>query len=508
MFKPSLKEFLELSKTANVIPVYKEIGADLDTPVSCFLKLKKDKYAFLLESVEGQETIARYSFLGSGAGFVFQSKGRQVTIRYKDGFLHPGCVSRHRDNSIRFETKTDPVDELKKILGNFKPAVVPGLPRFFGGVVGYVGYDMVRFFERIPDKNPDSLNAPDCVFLLTDTLLAFDHVNHTVKIIVNVILPCGKALSGKKKAAFYADGCARIDAVIGQLRKPVPAAVKEIGPAAKKIKITSNFEKTRFCGIVNKAKAAIRRGDIIQVVLSQRFKTKIAKDPFDIYRNLRSINPSPYMFFLRLNDMDLVGSSPELLVRCEDGLVQTRPIAGTRMRGKDPAEDAKLEKELLADSKERAEHVMLVDLGRNDIGRVAKLGSVAVEDFMHVERYSHVMHIVSDVSGALDKKHDVFDVLRACFPAGTVSGSPKVRAMEIIDELENTKRGPYAGCVGYISFTGTMDTGITIRTIFIKDGYAYVQAGAGIVADSDPEKEYKESQNKARALLEAIGRNN
>jgi anthranilate synthase component 1 len=242
--------------------------------------------------------------------------------------------------------------------------------------------------------------------------------------------------------------------------------------------------------------------------LSQRFKTKIAKDPFDIYRNLRSINPSPYMFFLRLNDMDLVGSSPELLVRCEDGLVQTRPIAGTRMRGKDPAEDAKLEKELLADSKERAEHVMLVDLGRNDIGRVAKLGSVAVEDFMHVERYSHVMHIVSDVSGALDKKHDVFDVLRACFPAGTVSGSPKVRAMEIIDELENTKRGPYAGCVGYISFTGTMDTGITIRTIFIKDGYAYVQAGAGIVADSDPEKEYKESQNKARALLEAIGRNN
>ena len=493
MYYPSLKEFLKLSKKGNVIPVYKEINADLDTPVSAFLKIKKDDYVFLLESVEGQEKIARYSFLGTKPCLVFKSKARNIEIFF------PNKKARRR-----FVTSTDPLNEIKKLMQDFKPVTIKGLPRFYGGLVGYIGYDMVRFFEEIADKNPDDLKLPDSIFILTDTILLFDHVNHTIKIVTNVILPkTNKKLKAITKEKIYYSAIKKIEAIHKELKQPVMDNKKDkIGLG--KININSNFKKSDFCSLVNKAKTHIRKGDIIQVVLSQRFKLKIDKEPFGIYRALRSLNPSPYMYFLKLKELILIGSSPEILVRCEDGLVQTRPIAGTRPRGRNEAEDKKLEQELLNNDKEKAEHIMLVDLGRNDLGRVCKTASIRVSEFMTVERYSHVMHLVTEVEGILNKRYDVYDVLRACFPAGTVSGSPKIRAMEIIDELENLRRGPYAGCVGYFSFSKNLDTCITIRTIIIKDNIAYIQAGAGIVADSHPEKEYFESVNKAKALVEAI----
>lgn len=505
MYTPSLEDFLKLAKTYNVIPVYKEISADLDTPVSFFLKMSKDDYAFLLESVEGQEHIARYSFLGSHPCLIFKSKGRSIEI-IRQG--HEECPVRSlgstKSKAISFRASGDPLDEIKKIMQDFKPAAIKGLPRFFGGFVGYMGYDTVRFFERIPDKNPDALHIPDSVFMLTRTILVCDHVNHTIKIIFNVILPQnGRPLSRARLVRIYRDAVQRIEAIHNDFKRGL---IERKGPSKQKapILVRSNVTRAEFSAMVNKAKKYIRDGDIIQVVLSQRFETMIHSEPFDIYRTLRSLNPSPYMFYLKLKEVTLIGSSPEMLVRCEDKLVETRPIAGTRKRGATEKEDSKLQRELLKDSKERAEHLMLVDLGRNDLGRVCGLGKVKVNEFMKVERYSHVMHLVSDVSGALGKGFDVYDVLRACFPAGTVSGSPKVRAMEIIDELENTQRGPYAGCVGYFSFAKDMDTCITIRTIVLKDKKAYIQAGAGIVADSKPNKEYAESVNKARALLEAI----
>ncbi|MFH1269632.1 MAG: anthranilate synthase component I [Candidatus Omnitrophota bacterium] len=492
MYEPSLQEFLRLSRKANVIPVFKEIGADLDTPVSAFLKLKKDNYAFLLESVEGQEKTARYSFLGSNPSVIFKSKARNIEIRYAG-----------RKSASRFTARKDPLDEIEKIMKDFKSAKIKGLPRFYGGFVGYMGYDMVRFFERLPDKNPDDLKLPDSIFMLTDSILAFDHVNHTIKIIVNVILPKqGMGSPAIKKTEVYSDAVSKIESIHRDLRKTLSEG-KNKGNKCK-AKIVSNFKKSEFQDMVIKAKEYIKKGDIIQVVPSQRFKINIERDPLDIYRRLRSLNPSPYMFFLKLQEVILIGASPEMLVRCEDGLVETRPIAGTRPRGKTQKEDLKLEKELLKDKKEKAEHIMLVDLGRNDIGRVCKKGRVRVSEFMRVERYSHVMHLVSEVEGELDKRHNIYDCLRACFPAGTVSGSPKIRAMEIIDELENTRRGPYAGCVGYFSFSHNMDTCITIRTVVIKDNIGYVQAGGGVVADSVPEKEYFESVNKAKALIEAI----
>jgi len=494
MYYPSLPEFLKLSKKGNLIPVYKEINADLDTPVSAFLKIKRDDYAFLLESVEGQEKIARYSFLGSQPSLVFKSKAKNIQIVYPQ-----------RKVTRRFVTNSDPLDEIKKIMRDFKPVTIKGLPRFCGGLVGYMGYDMVRFFEEIPDKNPDDLKLPDAVFILTDTILVFDHVNHTIKIVTNIILPPDRQRFSKiKKAKIYNAAIKRIDSIHKELSKPFIDKKDTGNESGKNKKVVSNTKKAEFQNSVNKAKAYIKKGDIIQVVLSQRFKVKIDKTPLDIYRALRSLNPSPYMFFLKLKDVILIGSSPEMLVRCEEGLVQARPIAGTRPRGKTEEEDKVLERQLLNDAKEKAEHIMLVDLGRNDLGRVCNSGEVAVNEFMNVERYSHVMHLVTEVRGGLNKKYDIYDVLRACFPAGTVTGSPKIRAMEIIDELENLRRGPYAGCVGYFSFSHNMDTCITIRTIIIRDNLAYIQAGAGIVADSHPEREYFESVNKAEALIEAI----
>jgi len=495
MHAPSLNDFLKLTKKGNVIPVYKEINADLDTPVSAYLKIKKSDYAFLLESVEGQEKIARYSFLGSNPSLIFISKARNIKVIYPQ-----------KKYVNRYVTDSSPLDEIKKIMKDFRAVRVPGLPRFYGGLVGYIGYDTVRFFEKIPDKNPDDLRLPDCIFILTDTILIFDHVNHTIKIVTNIVLPKRfNQLSEIKKKSIYNNALKSIDSIQNDFLRPIYEKEPNLNRQAKRTSLQSNFKKQEFKNIVNSAKRFIGRGDIIQVVLSQRLKLKTSKPPFEIYRNLRSLNPSPYMYFLKLKDVALIGSSPEMLVRCVDGLIQTRPIAGTRPRGETEEEDKKFENELFNDKKEKAEHLMLVDLGRNDLGRVSLTGTVVVNEFMGIEKYSHVMHLVSEVRGRLDfKKYDIYDVLRAAFPAGTVSGSPKIRAMEIIDELENLRRGIYAGCVGYFSFSHNMDTCITIRTIVLKDDYAYIQAGAGIVADSIPEKEYQESVNKAKALIEAI----
>ena len=492
IYYPSLKEFLKLSKKGNVIPVYKKINADLDTPVSAFLKIRKGDFAFLLESVEGQEKIARYSFLGSNPCLVFESKGKIIRI-----------TDFRSKQSRQFITRTDPLDEIKQIMRDFKAVQLKGLPRFCGGLVGYMGYDTVRFFEKLPDKNPDDLKLPDAVFMLTDSILVFDHVNHTIKIVSNVILPKDKKNRKPDKVKIYNNALKKIEAVHIELKSKL-SDTKRTLTGAHKADIVSNFSKAQFCNLVKKAKKYIHRGDIIQVVPSQRFKVKAEKSPFDTYRSLRSLNPSPYMFFLKFKGFTLIGASPEMLVRCEDNIVETRPIAGTRPRGKTEDEDRRLCKELLTDTKEKAEHIMLVDLGRNDLGRVCSPGTVRVNDFMTIEKYSHVMHITSDVKGALDKKYDIYDCLRACFPAGTVSGSPKIRAMEIIDELENLRRGPYAGCVGYFSFSHNLDTCITIRTIIVKNNVAYVQAGGGVVADSVPEREYRETVNKAKALIEAL----
>lgn len=491
MLYPDFKEFKKLSKRGNIIPVYKELLADLETPVSAFLKMdEKSEYSYLLESVESQQTIGRYSFIAVDPSLVFESKNKRVTFtRFLKG--------KKRQRS--YQCLASPLDELRVLLAGFKFVSVRGLPRFCGGLVGYMGYDMVRFFEAIPDKNTDELNAPDCLLMLSDTLVIFDHVNRKIKIVSNAILDSKAPLLLKKS---YDAAVKKIDALVRSLKKPI-RRLPEPKEVTSKAEVTSNMTKPAFKNAVLKAKEYIKKGDIIQVVLSQCFRTKLNNKPIDIYRSLRSINPSPYMFYMKLSDLTLIGSSPEMLVRCEDGLVQTRPIAGTRPRGKDEQEDKLLALELLSDAKEKAEHLMLVDLGRNDLGRVSQYGSVRVDEFMQVEKYSHVMHIVSNVTGLLRKDKDCLDALISCFPAGTVSGAPKIRAMEIIDELEGTRRGPYAGALGYFSFSGNLDSCIIIRTIAVKNSYVYMQAGAGIVADSKPQKEYDETVNKAKALLEA-----
>ena len=483
MINPSKEEFIKLSKKGNLIPVYRELVADLETPVSSFLKIDKGDYSYLLESVEGEEKIARYSFLGSDPSLVFKSKGKDIEIT-------------EGRKVKRYKTKSNPLVEIKKFMEQFRFVRIEGLPRFCGGLVGYIGYDMVRFFEDIPDKNIDDLKVPDAIFVLTDTLLIFDHIARKIKIVSNA------HVTGNPSKAYDA-AVKKIDRIINMLSKN--KAGKKIKKAKGKISIKSNFTQKSFGDIILKAKRYIKNGDIIQVVLSQRLEAELGgRDPFSIYRSLRSINPSPYMYYLKFKDVSLIGASPEIMVRCEDKKIELRPIAGTRPRGKNESEDAKLAEELLKDPKERAEHIMLVDLGRNDVGRVSDFNSVKVEEFMRIEKYSHVMHIVSDIVGRLSDSKSEYDAVRASFPAGTVAGAPKIRAMEIIDELENSKRGPYAGCVGYFSFSGNVDTCITIRTILVRKNKAYIQAGAGIVADSQPEREYQETLNKAMALIKAI----
>jgi len=494
MYYPSKEQFKKLSKKGNLIPVYRELLADLETPVSAFIKIDNSEYSYLLESVEGGEKIARYSFLGSNPSLIFQSKGKNIEILQKSG-------SRFKKNS--YTAKADPLDEIKKIIRQYKFVSVDGLPRFCGGLVGYMSYDSVRFFESIPDTNPDDLKLNDCIFVLTDTILIFDHIAHKIKVVSNVHLEAEK---GRPSAAaldkIYDDALKKIDTFVKMLQKPLKISKKS--KQARPFKVTSNMSKNTFKRSVAQAKEYIRAGDIIQTVLSQRFKTDINVKTFDIYRALRTVNPSPYMYYLKFADTKLIGSSPEVMLRCETNIAEVRPIAGTRKRGKDEEEDKILSDNLLQDPKERAEHIMLLDLGRNDLGRVCRYGSVKVKELMKIEKYSHVMHIVSDVQGKIKKGLDNLEVLKATFPAGTVSGAPKIRAMEIIDELETVRRGPYSGCVGYFSFSGNLDSCITIRTIVVKGKTAYVQAGAGIVADSKPEKEFQETVNKAKALLKAI----
>ena len=491
MYYPTLKEFREKAREGNTIPVYRPILADMETPVSAFYKLMPDKYAFLLESVEGGEQVARYSFLGGQPSILFYTKGHEVTIEYLT-----------KDEKV-FKEYDDPLKALEEVMHSYQPVKVDGLPEFHGGAVGYMTYDMVRFVEELPDDNEDELQLPDSFFMIAETLLIFDHVNHQIKVVANA------HIDGNVDAA-YADAIGKIEALVEKL-----TTVSDISTFGNMEQNTehhpdpipdpySNFTKSDYEDVVRRAKEYIAAGDIIQVVPSQRFSRPVSVDSFNIYRALRVVNPSPYMYYLKCNGFDIVGASPEMMVRVEDSIVQTIPIAGTRPRGKTTEEDQALAEELLTDPKERAEHVMLVDLGRNDLGRVCEYHSVKVTDLMIIERFSHVMHIVSHVVGRLRENLSAYDVIRACLPAGTLSGAPKIRAMEIIDELESTRRGPYGGAVGYFSFSGSADTAITIRTAVIKDGTAYVQAGGGVVADSIPENEYYETVSKAWAMLTAI----
>jgi anthranilate synthase component 1 len=485
---PSLADFLELSRRGNLVPVFREILADTETPVSAFLKTARGEHAFLLESVVGGDRWGRYSFLGSEPAAIFTSRGTTVSL------AEHGKPARtlHAD---------DPLEALRTMLAGYRAVPIAGLPRFFGGAVGYIAYDAVRFFEQLPSRLPDPLGLPEFYFIVPASMLVFDNVAQSIKVVANVDL---RDPATDPRAA-YAQAVARIDELVARLAAPLtlPAALPT---SSESPVVTANMTPSEYAAIVDRAKEYICAGDVIQVVLAQRLATKLRAAPFDVYRALRTVNPSPYMFYLRLGEQTLVGSSPEVMARVEDGELTVRPIAGTSPRGTQEMEDRELERKLLADPKEIAEHVMLLDLGRNDVGRVAEVGSVEVTERLVIERYSHVMHIVSNVRGTLAAGRDCFDAFRATFPAGTLSGAPKIRAMEIIEELEPVRRGVYGGAVGYFGFGGTMDTCIAIRTMLVKDGMVYVQAGAGIVADSDPEREHAECLNKARGMLQALKR--
>ena len=489
--QPSFARFRRLATHANVIPVWGELLADLDTPVSAFLKLDDGSTSFLLESVEGEEKVARYSFLGSRPRLLFKSRDRDIELieRLEGGRLKVD----------RVRTAQDPLAEIERLMRRFRVGSIPHLPRFYGGLVGYLGYNTVRFIERVPAHRVDTLHLPDVMLMLTECIVIFDHAQHKMLLVANAFT------EGERPDAAYRKAVAKIREMGRLLQAPArrQSGARRARPRGAG-QIRSNLSKAQFGALVRRAKQHIRAGDIIQAVLSQRFERSFRCEPFDVYRRLRSLNPSPYMYFLRFGSTCLAGSSPEMLVRCEDGQIETRPIAGTRPRGVNGREDERLIQQLLRSPKERAEHLMLVDLGRNDLGRVAQVGSVRTPELMVVEKYSHVVHLVSGVRARLRRSQNAFDVLRATFPAGTVTGAPKVRAMEIIAELERDDRGPYAGAVGYVSFSGNLDTCITIRTILMKDGVAYVQAGAGIVADSNPLREYQETINKAKGCLEAI----
>jgi len=480
MFYPDFKEFKKSAREGNLVPVYREILADLETPLSAYLKLG-GKTGFLLESVEGGEKWARYSFLGCDPSMTIESRGERIII----------TRGNHKKSAI---FKNDPLEIVSAELKKYRPVVTPGLPRFYGGFVGYIGYDIVRHFERLPDMSHKGLNLPDLYLMFADTLIVFDNLSQTMKVISNAYIEDDPSDAYKK-------ACGKINDIVERLKAKISEPECKV---LKPSRIRSNLTKDGFIRAVKKAKRYVKAGDIIQVVLSQNFQRRTNIHPINAYRALRVINPSPYMFYMETGKCRIAGSSPEILVRLEEDIIELRPIAGTRRRGETPEEDLHLERELRADPKEIAEHIMLVDLGRNDIGRVAEIGTVKVTELMTVERYSHVMHLVSNVVGRLKEGKDAFDLLRATFPAGTVTGAPKIRAMEIIEELEPTRRGPYAGCVGYFGFSGNMDMCITIRTIIFKGRTAYVQAGAGIVADSEPEREYMETVNKAKGMMKAI----
>jgi len=484
--KPTREEVHALFRRGDLVPVYRTLLADLETPVSVYLKLAQaGTPSFLLESVEGGEQVGRYSFLGVNPKGVLTVKDDAVTRT-----LHGQTTMR------RLEPGEDPLQVVRREFERVNPVRLEGLPRLVGGAVGFLSYDVVRYFECLPDTAHKDLEAPDAAFMLPDTLVIFDHAKHQLIVLAN-------AHNTGNPDAAYDDAIRRIDQIVVALGRPLPQMPSGVAPLDAELR--SNMTREQFEDNVRRAKEYIAAGDAFQIVLSQRFMRKTNASPLMIYRALRALNPSPYMFFLYFGDhLSLIGASPEMMVRLEDGIATVRPIAGTRPRGADEAEDRRLEEELMADPKERAEHVMLVDLGRNDLGRVCEYGTVKVPDMMYVERYSHVMHIVSQVQGRIRKGMDAFDLLRATFPAGTLSGAPKVRAMEIIEELEGARRGPYGGAVGYFSFDGSMDTCITIRAILMRGDQLYVQVGAGIVADSDPSREYEECVNKSKAMAAAI----
>ena len=486
-YLPSYEEFCRLAADHDLIPVYRCLIGDGLTPVSAFRQLDKGGSACLFESVVGGEKVGRYSFLAVSPFIELSARRNQVTVVRPDGEETFECA--------------DPLEELRSQLGKFRAAKLQELPPFAGGAVGYAGYDVVRYTEHLPDAPPDDRNLPDLCFGFYDQMVVFDNVSKTLFVIAMARLDQGNSPEAAYKAAQR-----RVDQAVERLASPAEdprcSDIRAVGDTA--IAYQSNFGQTDYEDAVQKCVEYIRAGDIFQVVISQRLHLDIGAPPFEIYRTLRIVNPSPFMFFLRTPDTTLVGSSPEIMCRVVDGKLTVRPLAGTRRRGQTDEQDRRLAAELLADPKERAEHVMLVDLGRNDVGRVAKYGSVELSDVMDIERYSHVMHITSNVTGVLADDKDAFDALRACLPAGTVSGAPKVRAMQIIDELEPHRRGPYAGAVGYFDYGGNMDTCIALRTLVVQRDRVYVQAGAGIVADSIPEMEYKETLNKAQGLLKAI----
>jgi len=480
---PPREDFHGLIGRGNLIPISREILADLETPVSAFLKVHRGPYGFLLESVQGGERWGRFSFLGTEPAQILRVRRREVELET------PG-------NGVERWTTTDPLGELKRLLGAFHAVQVPGLPRFVGGAVGYVGYDVVRSLERLPATAEDDLLLPELCMLLVQSLLVFDNVAQTIRVVSHAHLDDGVSPDEAYDAAV-----ARIDELVDRLSDPPLAPVAE--PAAPG-ELRANLTPEAYQHTVARAKEYIRAGDVIQVVLAQRFEMPLAAAPFNVYRCLRTVNPSPYMFYLALGPRALAGASPEVMARVEDGELVVRPIAGTRPRGTGERDDAALAAELAADPKELAEHVMLLDLGRNDVGRVAQVGTVEVTERFVIERYSHVMHLVSNVRGRLAPGRDCFDAFRATFPAGTLSGAPKIRAMEIIEELEPVRRGIYGGAVGYFGYGGAMDTAIAIRSVLMRDGRAFIQAGAGIVADSDPEAEHRECVNKARAVVNAV----
>ncbi|MGA1235407.1 MAG: anthranilate synthase component I [Limisphaerales bacterium] len=499
MYEPSLEQFRQLAAQGNLIPVTRRLLADLETPLSAYRKIQGEGESFLFESVEGGEHLGRYSFVGCRPRAVIRQdknlvtileRGQQVAAFEVDPAAPAGDPRRVRDGLAVVE----------RVLGGYRPVPMPNLPRFTGGAIGFLAYEFIHDIEPVVPRPPkDELGTPTLYFLVADQLIVFDRVAQTLSVIVNA--RCDDPAEADQS---YAQALKDIDQLVTCLEKPVEQRLIDVAGTPKPAPFVSNMEKSAFQEHVKRAKDYITAGDIIQVVGSQRFSTELRVEPLEVYRAARTINPSPYMFLLELEGMALVGASPEIHVRCEDRRVEIRPIAGTRPRGATAEEDLRHEKELLADPKERAEHVMLVDLARNDLGRVCDYSSVEVKDLMIIERYSHVMHIVSQVEGRLSAEKTPYDLMRATFPAGTLSGAPKIRAMQIISELEQSTRGPYGGCVGYFSFGGNLDCCITIRTALIKDGRAYVQAGGGWVSDSDPEAEFNETVNKAKAMLKSV----
>jgi anthranilate synthase component 1 len=496
-YHPSFDEFCDLARAASVVPVYRQLIGDTLTPVSAFCKIQEGEWAFLFESVVGGERVGRYSFLGSGPFLRFQAYENRVRIEPGPG---------RGGQAVEDLEHPDPLRLLEERLAAYQAPHVPGLPRFCGGAVGYAAYDAIRYVERLPHAPPDDRQVPDLCFAFYDRMVIFDHINKTVAAVAHAHVPGSRAWSREELTRSYQDACARVDRLVERLQQGVAdIQVTDIAPVGEVTRpYQSNFAPEAFEAAVARCKEYIKAGDIFQVVISQRLQTETRARPFDIYRTLRVVNPSPFLFYLKTGPVSLIGSSPEIMVRVEGDRVTIRPLAGTRRRGQTEEEDLALEQDLINDPKERAEHIMLVDLGRNDIGRVARYGTVQLSDVMTVERYSHVMHLCSTVSGRLQAGKTAFDALRSCLPAGTLSGAPKIRAMEIIDELEPCRRGPYGGAVGYIDFSGNMDTCIALRTLVLKGQTVYLQAGAGIVADSVPQKEREETLSKARGLLRAL----